>query len=67
MHGDENGERWAHGSPPRLGIFERVKSMNQTRRWTTFDALRDRNYRWLWTSSLASSALARSVNSSWRR
>jgi MFS family permease len=26
------------------------------RRWTTFDALRDRNYRWLWIGSLASSA-----------
>ena len=25
------------------------------RRWTTFDALRDRNYRWLWIGSLASS------------
>jgi MFS family permease len=30
--------------------------MIQSRRWTTFDALRDRNYRWLWTGSLASSA-----------
>ena len=28
----------------------------QARRWTTFDALRDRNYRWLWIGSLASSA-----------
>jgi MFS family permease len=30
--------------------------MSLARHWGTFDALRDRNYRWLWTSSLASSA-----------
>ena len=30
--------------------------MALARRWTTFDALRDRNYRWLWIGSLASSA-----------
>ena len=30
--------------------------MTHSRRWTTFDALRDRHYRWLWIGSLASSA-----------
>ncbi len=32
-----------------------AKARAQPRRWTTFDALRDRNYRWLWIGSLASS------------
>ena len=30
--------------------------MTPSRRWTTFDALNDRNYRWLWVGRLASSA-----------
>ena len=30
--------------------------MTSTRRWTTFDALHDCNYRWLWVGRLASSA-----------
>jgi MFS family permease len=30
--------------------------MTRTYQWTTFDALRDRNFRWLWVGRLASSA-----------
>jgi MFS family permease len=50
---------WSPGAADRPGATEDqdlVCARVGRRRWTTFDALGDRNYRWLWLGSLASSA-----------
>ena len=41
---------------PDPGAADVPEMVAHPRRWTTFDALRDRNYRWLWVGQLASSA-----------
>ena len=41
---------------PDHGAADVPEMVAHPRRWTTFDALRDRNYRWLWVERLASSA-----------